>query len=106
MTTTACILKDNAKTFIKFIRYEGVGYVRTTCEYEKDIFHLSMSYEASELEGGPCKTIYLFECLDAIREKIYFIHFIEDYFDYKISKYYIFDNINMEIREMKGALNC
>ena len=78
----------------EIIRYEGFGYVQNICNYDKNIFKLDKFYEPNGLEGGSCKTIYLFEVvkkdnlINSINSFKSRIEFIEDYSDYNYHTFY------------------
>lgn len=47
-------------TTFKIVRFEGYGYVQNSCNYDKTALELDISYEASQQEGGNCKSTYKF----------------------------------------------
>ena len=97
----------------EIIRYEGFGYVQFICNYDKDIFKLDKFYEPNGLEGGSCKTIYLFELIkkdNLINEFKSQIQFIEDYSDYKYYNLYEYNSnldhiIKLNDKEIKKSNN-
>jgi hypothetical protein len=65
--------------------------VKNICKYNPRILELNKELIPSELEGEECKAIYNFK----IKKKTdTLIEFIEDYSDYKISLFYIYDSEN------------
>lgn len=80
----------------EIIRYEGFGYVQNSCNYNKNIFKLEITYEPNmELEGGSCKTIYSFEIIKKNNSIKSIIEFVEDYSDYKYYTNYEYNpNLN------------
>lgn len=92
----------------EIIRYEGLGYVKNICNYDKNIFNLKISYYPNEFEGGVCKTNYSFEVIKKDNFVNSRIEFIEDYSDYKYIIFYDYnpnDNNVIKIRNNSEKLD-
>lgn len=81
----------------EIIRYEGFGYVKNICNYDKNIFKLEISYQPSRLEGGNCKTIYSFEIITPTNTKSSYESTIEFITDYSENKYYTYYSYNSNL---------
>jgi len=92
MKNSQILITDNK---FEIIRYEGFGYVKNICIYDKNIFKLEINYEPNGEEGGSCKTIYSFEIIN--QEKLtnsnkYLIEFIQYNFDNNHHTYYEYNS--------------
>ncbi len=90
-------IKDNV---FQIIRYEGFGYVKNMCEYDKEIFKLEKTIVSNSnlnLESNSSQTIYKFEI---IKQCDSIIIFIEDHLNYKYYIYYKYNSKNNSIKKV------